>query len=713
MQPVVRGKALETFESVHLAALDRSDALDTPSDQLLESLAELASLTFNAPIVLISLIDEQRQWFKAPIRGDVDHIVRDTSFCHYAITADDVLVVSDAAEDGRFSDNPLITGAPHIRFYAGAPLVTPEGHRLGTICVFDKMARSFPEADVLRLQMIAKSVMAALQLRLDRRERERLASVVTLQTKLLTLAEDMAGVGTWSWDVAADCTTWSDQVYTIHGYPPGLEPPALQGVLDRYHPDDAKLLAAHVQRAIAEGLDYALQARIYRPDGTERHVVARGACHKDADGRLSTLVGTFQDITEHVAAEKFVRSLADNLPVMAGYWDTELRCRFANAAYKEWFGLSPERMLEISLPQLLGSEKFAEVEPYILATLSGETRTFSRTLVKPDGAVGHTLTHYIPDISASGLTQGFFVLVSDVTALKRAEETLIEIAADREELIDKLTILSATRDDANKALALANQILANNETALEALVMERTAALRTEINNRRIMATAIAHELNQPLAAISSFLQALTLLAERDDASPTMLSTILDLSRRAGSQAIRAGDILKLLRNSITRDNSPRTTEDIASIIEETLAMALADAEGLDITLTFNEATSRAHAVVNRNQIRQVLSNLIQNAVEAVSGTELREVTVTLSLDHGSALVSVDVADTGPGISPEMAAGLFMPFLSNKPHGMGIGLSISREIVEEHHGKLTTRPNPGGGAIFSFVLPIGPLPIAA
>ena len=692
---------------MRLTASDLSAVPDTTSDQLLDNLAELASLTLNTSIVIIFFDDEKRKWFKAPTSLDAAQIVHDDSFCHYAINADDVFVHSDAAEDARFSDNPLITGSPHIRFYAGAPLVTPEGHRLGTICVFDKAARSFSETDVLRLKMIAKSVMAALLLRLDSRERERLASLATLQTKLLTLAEDMAGVGTWSWDVAADCTTWSDQVYKIHGYAPGVEPPALQGVLDRYHPDDAKQLAAHVQSAITEGLDYALQARIYQPDGTERHVVARGACHKDAFGRLSTLVGTFQDITEHVAAEKFIRTLADNLPVMVGYWDTELRCRFANAAYQEWFGRSPERMTEISLPQLLGSEGFLNVEPYILAALSGEAQSFSRTLAKPDGAVGHTLTHYIPDISASGLTQGFFVLVSDVTALTRAKEALIEIAADREELIDKLTVLSAARDDANKALASANQILSDNEAALEALVMERTASLCTEINNRRIMATAIAHELNQPLAAISNFLHALMLLAERGDAFPTVLSTISDLSRRAGSQALRAGDILKLLRNSIMRDNSPRTAEDIASIIEETVATALADAAGLDITLKFNESTNRASAIVNRNQIRQVLNNLIQNAVEAVSGTDRRAVTVTLSLDQESQLVRVDVADTGPGISAEMAVGLFMPFQSNKPHGMGIGLSISREIVEKHQGKLTTRPNPDGGAIFSFVLPIG------
>ena len=706
-------KVLKTLESTRLAALDQLPALETSDEQLFNSLAELASLTFNAPIALIYLIDEKRQWIKAQYGLDADHISGEISFCHHTIIADDVIVVSNAAEDGRFSDDSLVTGSSHVRFYAGAPLITPDGHRLGTICIFDKVARPFAEADVLRLRVIAKSVMGASLLRSDRRERERLSSVVALQNKLLTLAEDMAGVGTWSWDVAADRTTWSDQVYRIHGYEPDVEPPALQGVLDRYHPSDAKLLAAHVQRAVAEGLDYALQARVYRPDGAERHVIARGACRIDEDGRVSALVGTFQDITEHVADEKFVRALTDHLPGLVGYWDTQLRCRFANAAYEEWFGQSQEHMSGTSLPELLGTERFAQVEHYVVAALNGETHTFPRTLVKFDGTVAQTLTHYIPDVSASGLTQGFFVLVSDVTALKRAEEKLIEVAAEREKLIDELTTLSATRDDANKALALANQILGDNETKLEALVAERTAALRTEINNRRIMATAVAHELNQPLAAILGFLQTLTLLADRGDASTTMLSTVSDLSQRASSQAIRAGDILKLLRNSITRDNSVRTDEDIGIIIEETLATALADAEGLDVTLKCNGSARSAHAIVNRTQIRQVLGNLIQNAVEAVSGTDQREVTVTLSHDQGTKVIRVDVADSGPGISPEVAKGLFMPFLSNKPHGMGIGLSISREIIEEHQGKLTMSPNPRGGAIFSIVLPSDELALAS
>ena len=262
-------------------------------------------------------------------------------------------------------------------------------------------------------------------------------------------------------------------------------------------------------------------------------------------------------------------------------------------------------------------------------------------------------------------------------------------------------------EGANKTLTLANHVLGINEAALEALVGQRTAALRSEINTRRIMATAVAHELNQPLTAISSYLNSTARLAERGDMDRETLALIVDGSRRAASQAMRAGEILKLLRNSIMRDDTVMTLEDIGFIVDETIAVAQAESDRLGIVFRFDQPARRMTARVNRTQIRQVLINLIQNAVEAVSGTSRRDVTVTVALMTDTALLTIDVADTGPGVLPTQLEGLFTPFVSSKPHGMGIGLSISREIIEQHQGRLTTRDNPGGGAIFTVTLPSG------
>ena len=157
-------------EKKRLKVLWQYDVLDTVPEEVFDDLTELAAQICEAPIALISLVDEKRQWFKSKFGTSLTETSRDVSFCTHAINQHELFVVPDATMDGRFARNPLVTSEPKIRFYAGAPLITPDGHALGTLCVIDKVPRSLRPHQQQALCILARHVVSQLELR--RRSRE-------------------------------------------------------------------------------------------------------------------------------------------------------------------------------------------------------------------------------------------------------------------------------------------------------------------------------------------------------------------------------------------------------------------------------------------------------------------------------------------------------------------------------------------------------------
>jgi two-component system, LuxR family, sensor kinase FixL len=215
------------------------------------------------------------------------------------------------------------------------------------------------------------------------------------------------------------------------------------------------------------------------------------------------------------------------------------------------------------------------------------------------------------------------------------------------------------------------------------------------------MASTLAHELNQPLSAISNYLQgSRRLLASRGDEPSSILRDALD---KAAQQAIRAGQIIRRLRDFVARGESEHRVEHIKKLVEEASALALVGVKDQDIRVRFDFDPSVELVLADKVQIQQILLNLMRNSVEAMQGGSRRELTLSAA-PADNEMVRVSVADTGSGLAPEVASQLFRPFITTKQHGMGVGLSICRTIVESHGGQIWAESNPGGGTVFHFTL---------
>jgi two-component system sensor kinase FixL len=216
------------------------------------------------------------------------------------------------------------------------------------------------------------------------------------------------------------------------------------------------------------------------------------------------------------------------------------------------------------------------------------------------------------------------------------------------------------------------------------------------------MASALAHELNQPLSAIANYLQgSRRLIAQWEEPECVRLKTALD---QAADQTLRAGDIIRRLRDFVARGEAETHVENLTKIVEEATALALVGTDHR-VLVRADLVPGADSVLVDRVQIQQVLLNLMRNAIEAMTESQCvrRELAISTRLSE-KGMVEISVADTGPGISPSVAEQLFQPFVTTKRHGMGVGLSISSTIVEAHGGRLWVEPNPDGGAIFRLTV---------
>ncbi|NEU10718.1 diguanylate cyclase [Methylobacterium sp. BTF04] len=310
-----------TSETDRLAALASLEILDTPPQREFDTIVATAQRMLGCKSAFISLIDDTRQWFKAQRGLGISQTPISQAFCTHALAADDILVVPDATCDPRFDTNPLVTGAPNIRFYAGMPIRAQHASGvgrlpIGTLCVIDPQPRALDEAEerVMRdLAHLAEALLDArgIALTLARLAEDRRRTLERLDRtdRQFRQAERMANIGSWRLSLADSRPEWSEQTYAIHGVPIADGTPSLTTALDFYPPQARPGIESAVARTIATGEPFDFETDFINAQGKQLRVRSMAELEV-REGVPVALVGVFQDVTARYAMEQALRHTA-------------------------------------------------------------------------------------------------------------------------------------------------------------------------------------------------------------------------------------------------------------------------------------------------------------------------------------------------------------------------------------------------------------------
>ncbi|MFT3966106.1 MAG: PAS domain-containing protein [Sphingobium sp.] len=287
------------------AAIVSFDLLFPVEDAHLDAICRLTAQHCDAPIALISLVDEEEQRFLGKAGTTLTYTSRSTSFCAIAMEERDIVIVPDATRDARFADFALVTGEPHIRFYAGAPLVTPEGIPLGALCVLDRTPRDdLTDRQKAMMRVMADAVMDRLALRRARRDEQLAAkdaasALDASEWRFRTLADTMPQM-VWSSRSDGYPDYFNARWYEFTGLT--AEASEGDGWRQSLHPDDHERTAETWNRSVRTGEPYEIEYRLRRADGQYRWALARGLAMRAGNGRIIRWFGTCTDIHDHKIA---------------------------------------------------------------------------------------------------------------------------------------------------------------------------------------------------------------------------------------------------------------------------------------------------------------------------------------------------------------------------------------------------------------------------
>jgi PAS domain S-box-containing protein len=346
------------------------------------------------------------------------------------------------------------------------------------------------------------------------------------------------------------------------------------------------------------------------------------------------------------------------IPELIAYVDKNLKYQFNNKAFEKWFGLSRQAICGREIWDVIGESSYKIVEKYVHEAMAGNTVTFEEKINYPSSGIVYIRSTYVPNFSETGEVRGFIVLTTDITQSKTDED------------LEKKHLLE---------LAHTSRMITIGE-----------------------MSSQLAHELSQPLTSIDAYTRACITLIKKDK---TTQEEILNALENVSSQAIRAQEIMHELRNFVKKDDS-RKNICINTLINSAIKLLKLEFKEQDPEVELNLTASLPQVFADRILIEQILINLIKNAIEAMRTITVENRRLIIESNYHNKEVAVSIYDSGPGLSEYEINKIFEPFYTTKPEGMGMGLAITRSIINSHGGHLMVEQNSYGGTTFKFTLPL-------
>lgn len=425
----------------------------------------------------------------------------------------------------------------------------------------------------------------------------------------------------------------------------------------------SKLFFRHLRRAFDDDAGTTVELCLQRK-GTETLWITLESIRIRND-QSTVCRSAMVDITERREADQARREsdarlalIADHVPVLIAYVDRDMRYRFVNAAYRDWLGLDPERMLGRPVSEWMEEKTFNTQKPYTERALAGNEVSYENTINHQRLGRRDVSESLVPDRDQHGNINGYFSVSLDITERKRDKESEIRRLLD--------------------------------------------AAHADRLNTMGGMITEISHELNQPLTAIATTADVCIQQAGEflDDLGNNQFSEALG---EISAEAHRAAEIIKHVRSFAQRREATLVAVDLETVIDSALSLARVEksALGVDIKKHIHAPyTVEADVVL----IEQLIVNLARNAVDAMTSGGTRKPRITLTATDTGNYVEISIADNGPGLSAAAKEHLFDSFFTTKAKGLGLGLAICRSLVESHGGRIWTENPSEGGAKFVFTL---------